>query len=397
MHPSLLLVVLPLAFASPTGKRSSPAPLLVPRGAASRLIPDEYIVKLKKGSATGVLKDVMEMLPSPPSVVFESVFKGFTGKLDSPTLEAMQAHPDVDYIEQNAKVQAYGLVTQRNAPWGLARISHRATGATDYVYDESAGEGTCVYVVDSGLDDQHAEFEGRAEEVKSFIGGSGDNCLHGTHVAGTVGSRSYGVAKKANIYGIKVLDYNTLSGKCEAANSVIIAGMEHVSKDAANRDCPNGIVVNMSLGGSFSQMTNDAAAALVRKGYFVAVAAGNGDEKSRPLNAAEVSPASAASVCTIGSVDVNNHIAFDSNYGPGVDLHGPGVKVTSVRAGGGFLEMSGTSMATPHIAGLGAYFLALGKSADTMCEYLQSLALQGVIQGLYSGTQNLLAQNGVYA
>ncbi|KAK2595612.1 hypothetical protein QQS21_006659 [Conoideocrella luteorostrata] len=397
MHLSLLLSVLPLALAGPTGKRSEPAPLIIPRGETTSLIPDEYIVKFKKGSASATLKDAMKMLPAQPNHVFDSIFKGFTGKLDSLTLNAMRAHPDVDYIEQNAKVQAYGVTTQQNAPWGLARISHKRTGASNYIYDESAGEGVCAYIVDTGLDDQNDEFEGRAQEVKSFIGGSGDNCGHGTHVAGTIGSRSYGVAKKASLYGIKVLEYNPSNGKCEADNSVIIAGLEHVSQDAAQRDCPKGVVVNMSLGGPYSQASNDAAAELVRRGYFVAVAAGNGDELQRPIDAANVSPASEPSVCTIGATDYQDRTASFTNYGSVVDLHGPGVDVYSVRVGGGNLKMSGTSMATPHIAGLGAYFLALGKPASSMCGYLQGIALRGVISGVHSGTKNLLAQNGVGA
>lgn len=173
--------------------------------------------------------------------------------------------------------------------------------------------------------------------------------------------------------------------------------MEYIAKDAANRQCPKGIVVNMSLGGEFSQATNDAAAALVKQGYFVAVAAGNGDEQQNPVDAKDFSPASEPTVCTIGATDSQDNIARFSNYGSAVALHGPGVGIKSVRVGGGSLDMDGTSMASPHIAGLGAYFLGLGKPAGSMCEYLQGLALNGTIKGVHSGTKNLLAQNGVGA
>ncbi|KHN96150.1 subtilisin-like protease PR1G [Metarhizium album ARSEF 1941] len=400
MHLQLssLLSMLPLVLAIPTAKRSEPAPLLVPRGEAFTLIPDEYIVKLKKGSASAALEDAIKIIPGDANHVFESIFRGFTGKLDSSTLEALRSHPDVDYVEQNAFYEAFGAVTQSQAPWGLARLSHLQPGSGDYVYDSSAGEGTCAYVVDSGLYAAHPDFEGRAEFLGSFIGDYNDNCLHGTHVAGTIGSRTFGVAKKTSIYGIKVLEYSAEARTCGSDNSIIMAGMEHVARDAAGRSCPNGVVVNLSLGGGWSQSINDAAAALVRQGFFVAVAAGNGDRNHFPMDAAAVSPASEPSVCTVGSVDSDDRTARDSNYGDLVDIHAPGVDVVSTRVGGGYLAMSGTSMATPHITGLGAYFLGLGvASASDMCSFLQYNALQDYIGNLRGRTKNLLAQNGIGA
>ncbi|OAA35063.1 subtilisin-like protease PR1G [Metarhizium rileyi] len=395
---SLLFPLLSLVLGGPTAKRAEPAPLLIPRGNNISLVPEEYIVKLKQGSALGALEDAMKIMPGGAGRVFDSIFKGFTGKLNPATLAALRAHPDVDYVEQNALIQAYGTVTQSQAPWGLARISHKRTGASKYIYDSKAGAGTCAYVVDSGLDDSHPDFEGRAKFVARFIGNSNkDNCLHGTHVAGTIASKTFGVAKKANVYGIKVLELNS-RGECGAEISTIIAGMEEVAKDVAKRKCPKGVVVNMSLGGGKSQSLNNAAAALVKKGYFVAVAAGNGDENGVPQDSNDFSPASEPSVCTVGSVDARDQTAPDTNYGNKVDIHAPGVDVLSTRVGGGSLRMSGTSMATPHVAGLGAYFLSLDKSpASNMCAYLQKNALQGVIGDLNRGTRNLLAQNGVGA
>lgn len=190
-----------------------------------------------------------------------------------------------------------------------------------------------------------------------------------------------------------MLDYNRNTGRCEGPNDGIIRGLEYVAQDAASRSCPNGVVVNMSLGGGFSQASNDAVAALVRKGIFVAVAAGNGDEFNNPIDAGDVSPASEPSACTVGASDKNDQIASFSNYGSVVDIHGPGVDVVSLKIGGGTTTMSGTSMATPHIAGLAAYFMGLGKSASGLCDYLQSISLQDVISGVHDGTKNLLAQN----
>ncbi|KAK2605973.1 hypothetical protein QQS21_003599 [Conoideocrella luteorostrata] len=397
MHLPTLLSFLPLALAGPTPKRSEPAPLIIPRGEGTKLVPNEYIIKFKKGSALESLQGVVSKLNHEPYHVFDSIFKGFAGKLDPAMLETIRGHPDVDFVEQNVKFHTTATVTQNNAPWGLGRISHKRPGSSSYVFDDSAGAGTCAYIVDTGIDYRHADFEGRAKLVKVFNGDSNDNCGHGSHVAGTIGGKTYGVAKKTNLYSIKVLEYNPSNKKCEGSNDVIIAGLDYISKDAASRSCPKGIVVNMSLGGDYSQASNNAVAALVKRGYFVAVAAGNGDARGNPINAQNVSPASEKSACTIGATDSSDRVASFSNYGSLVDLHGPGVSVVSVRAGGGYTTMSGTSMATPHVAGLGAYFLGLGKPANNMCQYLQSVALKNNIQGLHSGTSNLLAQNGIGA
>lgn len=174
----------------------------------------------------------------------------------------------------------------------------------------------------------------------------------------------------------------------------VIGGLEFALEDSPSRDCPNGVVVNMSLGGGFSQAINDAAAALVDAGIFTAVAAGNGNIFGIPQDAANYSPASEPSVCTVGATDSSDRVASFSNYGSVVDIFAPGVDVLSTWIGGGTDAISGTSMASPHIAGLGAYFLGLGQSADGLCEYIRDLSLEGVISGVRAGTDNLLAQNG---
>lgn len=288
-----------------------------------------------------------------------------------------------------------GTVSQNNAPWGLGRISHVEPGSSTYFYDSSAGEGTCSYIVDSGVYASHSDFGGRAQEVKSYIGGSGDTCGHGTHVAGTIGGNTYGVAKKTKLLALKVLAYNSNTGLCQGPNDGTIKALDYISRDVQTRNCPKGATVNMSLGGPRSSAVNSAVASLVRQGIFVAVAAGNGvGPQHTPEDAGNTSPASEPSACCVGAHDRNDKIAYFSNYGSLVDIHGPGVDVVSAKVGGGSTTMSGTSMATPHITGLGAYFLGLGRSADGLCDYLQSIALEGRISGVHSGTKNLLAQNG---
>lgn len=161
--------------------------------------------------------------------------------------------------------------------------------------------------------------------VASYVQGSNvDDQGHGTHVAGTIGSKTYGVAKGVNIYGIKVLRYD---GKGET--SAIIAGMDYVRQDVSRRSCPNGVVVNMSLGGGYSQATNDAARRLTQNGYFVAVAAGNDN-----YDASYYSPASEPSVCTVGGTAKDDTRYNMSNWGPAVNILGPAVDVYSTYPNG---------------------------------------------------------------
>lgn len=207
---------------------------------------------------------------------------------------------------------------------------------------------------------------------------------HGTHVAGTIGGLTHGVAKKTSLYAVKVLG-NDGSG----TTSGIVKGMEFVAEDSATRECPNGSVANMSLGGGFSQALNDAAAAMVEAGVFVAVAAGN-----EAANAGQSSPASEPSVCTVGATDEQDNLADFSNFGKVVDVLAPGVNIVSTVPNGGTESMDGTSMASPHVAGLGAYLLASGQKADGLCDFIASSGIKGIISGVPNGTANVLINNG---
>lgn len=173
------------------------------------------------------------------------------------------------------------------------------------------------------------EFAGRATWLANYAGDAdSDGHGHGTHVAGTVGGITYGVAKKTRLFAVKVLNASgsgTLSG--------VIAGIDFVAADSAKRtaagECPKGYVANMSLGSGKSDAVNSAAAAAVKAGVFFSVAAGNSDD-----DAQYYSPASEASVCTVGATDVNDTRAWFSNYGAGVDVFAPGVDVLSSWIGG---------------------------------------------------------------
>ncbi|OAA55082.1 oryzin precursor [Cordyceps fumosorosea ARSEF 2679] len=403
MQLSLLLSLLPLVAAVPTAKRSEPAPLLFPRGAnAGSIVADEYIVKFKKGSSLETVKETAESLANGNANVLSEIFKGFSSHLNAESLQLIRDHPDVEYVEHNAIAKALAPVTQSSAEWGLARLSSKQTGATKYVYDESAGAGTCAYIIDTGVDASHSDFGGRAKQIKSFNGQNMDTKIcdgHGTHVAGTIGSDTYGVAKKASLFGIKIIDYNSSTADCRCSTKNILDALDYAAQDSKNRSCPNGVVINMSLGGEYtSTATNDAIEKLVKGGIFVAVSAGNGKKDCDncpvyPIDASRMSPAAAPYACTVGATDSKDKIAYFSNFGPKVNIHAPGVDVRSLAIGGGTTVMSGTSMASPHIAGLAAYFMGQGKKAGELCEYLQSIAIQGAITGLHETSKNQLAQN----
>lgn len=165
--------------------------------------------------------------------------------------------------------------------------------------------------------------------------------------------------------------------------------MEYVVKDAPDRDCPKGVVVNMSLGGGFSAAVNSAAAAITKAGIFLAVAAGN-----EATSAGSSSPASEPSACTVGASDEKDVIAEFSNFGKLVDVFAPGVGILSTFPNGKTETLDGTSMASPHVAGIGAYYLGKGQSIDGLCAFLGESGLQGAISGVPNGTTSVLINNG---
>lgn len=300
----------------------------------------------------------------------------------------------IQSIEPNFVATALELVEQQDPPYGLARISHREPGANTYIYDDSAGEGTFSYIIDTGIFIEHNDFEGRASHGFNAIEGEGneDGNGHGTHVAGTTGGRQFGVAKRTQLIAVKVLGADgsgTLAG--------IIAGLDWAVNDMTSKDRIGRSVANLSLGSIFSPMVNRAAAAAVSAGMFLSIAAGNSG-----LPTITASPASERSACTVGATDENDNRATFSNFGLLVDIFAPGVEVTSAWIDGpdSTLTISGTSMAAPHAAGLGAYLLGLEgeRSPDALCSRIRELATRGaitdplIVPGLI--TTNRIAYNG---
>lgn len=307
----------------------------------------------------------------------------------------------IDYIERDTLTTTTALpnphhhkrtmVEQHGAPWGLARISHRHRNHSSpdtYHYSDSAGRGARVYVIDTGIRVSHQEFGGRAVWGANFIDGSPDTDEdgHGTHVAGVVAGRTYGVAKQATVVAVKVLDHSgtgSMSGLLQGLNWAVADAKKHGVSDKA--------VVNLSLTGAYTQSVNDGVKAATEAGLVVVSAAGNDHS-----NATEWSPASARTAITVGATDRNDQRAEFSNWGEGVDIFAPGVGVLSAFRGRDHANatMSGTSMATPHVAGLAAYFIAwegLSGSAEVSKRILE-VATHGVV-GNRKGGENRMAYN----
>lgn len=299
---------------------------------------------------------------------------------------------EVAYIEADTMVSIDATTRQANAPAGLARISHAEASASEYVFDDSAGKGVTAYVIDTGVKITHSEFGGRATWGANFVDQvNDDENGHGSHVAGTIGGSTFGVAKKVDIVAVKVLGAN---GK--GPNSGILKGMQFAIDDVQRKGKRGKAVVNMSVGGDYSEAVNRAIEALRKANIIPVVAAGN-DAR----DATNVSPASAPNAITVGAIDATDDSrAYFSNYGQSVDIYAPGVNILSVgiQSDRDTAYMSGTSMASPHVAGLAAYLLALRNvtHADQMAEILKNLASKtgSTVRYNVQGTTSLIANNG---
>ncbi|KAI1299733.1 peptidase S8/S53 domain-containing protein [Xylaria venustula] len=389
MYPKSLLcwtALASLATARSVPKRNGAAPLM--RAADEHRIPDMYVVKMRDGFVAADADTTLTAHMSSAKHVYNATsFKGFAGALDAASIESLRANPHVEYVHEDSKFFLNDYVSQDNAPYGIARISHRNKGDLSYVRDDSDGDGTCVYIIDTGIKVDHPDFGGRASWVANFADDdNNDGAGHGTFVAGIVGSNSYGVAKKTQLLAVKVFaDDGTADG------NNIIAAINWVAQDAPTRGCPKGTVANLSLGGGKSQASNDAVAALVSAGTFVSVASGNDN-----VDVENTSPASEPSVCTVSASDENDAKADYSNYGSVVDIWAPGNNIESTSYDGTSTTASGTSASSPVVAGLGAYLLSLEgqRDAGALCDRIKELSSQGILSGVPDGTTNALAFNG---
>ncbi|WP_328925787.1 S8 family peptidase [Streptomyces sp. NBC_00190] len=375
------------------------AALLVAATTATALPPSPDTTATATATATApyvvVLKDTTSRAPAHAlageaaqagdhvGAVYDTVLSGFAVRTTAARAAALAADPRVASVEPDAEFHITD--TQPQAPWPLDRIDQRELPLDGSYSYATRAEGVTVYVVDTGINTAHQEFGGRARTGYNgvFFETSRDCNGHGTHVAATVGGRTYGVAKGASLVAVKVADC-----RGDGRLSAMVGGIEWMVKNAA-RSPATPAVANLSMGGAPSHALDTAVARAVAAGITVTVAAGNEGE-----DACAVSPARVPQAVTVGATDAADRRAPFSNHGRCVDLSAPGVSVTSAWKGSATAtaRASGTSMAAPHVAGVAALVLADG-TAKTPSQVSQTLVRSAVpdrITALPPGTPNLL-------
>jgi subtilisin family serine protease len=347
-------------------------------------IPGQYIVKLKDQetgdfSVSEVLAELMVgIYGGKIKHVYKHALNGFAIQMPEEAAMLLSEDPRVEYVEEDGVMHPWA--TQTGATWGLDRIDQRDRPLNgSYVYNFT-GSGVRVYVIDTGIRTTHSQFGGRAAVSYDAFGGNGQDCNgHGTHVAGTIGGSTYGVAKSAMLRAVRVLN---CSGS--GSTSGVIAGVNWVT---ANHIKP--AAANMSLGGGASSSLDTAVQNSINAGVTYAVAAGNSN-----TDACTQSPARVGAAITVGSSTSTDARSSFSNYGVCVDLFAPGSSITSAWSSSDTATntISGTSMASPHVAGVAALYLQRvpSASAATVRNAIVNASTTNRLTGIGSGSPNRL-------
>ncbi|WP_367321028.1 S8 family peptidase [Streptomyces sp. HUAS ZL42] len=378
-----------LVSALPAGAAAAAPEGRIQYEGAANAVADSYIVTLKSGAARAGSAEgraIARQYGASIERTYSKALNGYAVEASETEAKRLAADPAVASVVQNRTFHIDA--TQPSPPsWGLDRIDQKALPLnSSYTYPDSAGQGVTAYIIDTGVRITHSDFGGRASYGYDAVDNDNtaqDGNGHGTHVAGTVAGNAYGVAKKAKIVGVRVLN-NSGSG----TTAQVVAGIDWVARNAVKP-----AVANMSLGGGADSALDTAVRNAIAAGVTFAVAAGNDG-----ANASSYSPARVTEAITVGATTSSDARASYSNYGSVLDIFAPGSSITSSwnSSDSATNTISGTSMATPHVTGAAAVWLADNPTATPaqVASALTSAATTGVVTSPGTGSPNRLLYVG---